>query len=219
MVETACGRFGRTLLFYFPRLLCELAFNYTTIPSKESDTTVAITKTLPLADSAGMIASIACAIHCAAMPLVISYLPLLGLEWLSDESFHQVMAVVCFGFALSAFIPGWKKHGSLAPTCVGLVGIVLLSGAAFGLEGSCCATYAATDETNSQEQTCVDEACQHCVRSGALPDSFQEPTGGLATRIFPLITPLGGCLLVCGHLVNHRKSCECNAGRCCLDLG
>ncbi|MEM0925351.1 MAG: MerC domain-containing protein, partial [Planctomycetota bacterium] len=38
-------------------------------------------------DWIGMIASIGCAIHCAAMPFVIAYLPSLGLSFLSDESF------------------------------------------------------------------------------------------------------------------------------------
>ena len=41
------------------------------------------------ADWAGMIASIGCAIHCAAMPLVLAYLPTLGLSWLADEVFHK----------------------------------------------------------------------------------------------------------------------------------
>ena len=41
-----------------------------------------------LADWTGMVASIGCAIHCAAMPHVLAYLPALGLTWLADEGFY-----------------------------------------------------------------------------------------------------------------------------------
>ena len=51
-------------------------------------------------DLVGIIASIGCALHCAAMPFVISYLPSLGLSFLADESFHKVMALACFLIAI-----------------------------------------------------------------------------------------------------------------------
>ena len=63
------------------------------------------------ADWAGMLASIGCAIHCAAMPLVIGYLPLLGIGWLADESFHQVMTGICFVLAAAAF-RAWLEEAS-----------------------------------------------------------------------------------------------------------
>ena len=47
-------------------------------------------------DGLGMLASIGCAIHCAAMPFVIAYLPALGQSFLAGESFHQAMAISCF---------------------------------------------------------------------------------------------------------------------------
>ncbi|MEZ6100979.1 MAG: MerC domain-containing protein [Pirellulaceae bacterium] len=71
------------------------------------------------ADRAGMVASIGCAIHCAAMPLVLAYLPALGLTWLSDEGFHKWMAAICFGLAAAAFVPGWRKHRSFLPAIWG----------------------------------------------------------------------------------------------------
>ena len=45
-------------------------------------------------DFAGIAASLGCAIHCAAMPFVIGYLPNLGLTWMAREGFHQWTAVV-----------------------------------------------------------------------------------------------------------------------------
>ena len=91
------------------------------------------------ADWTGLAASIACGIHCAAMPLLLSYLPSFGLSWLAHEGFHQWMTVVCFVFAASAFVPGWRKHKSLVPAFSGVIGITLLSLSAFVFGDECCA--------------------------------------------------------------------------------
>ena len=61
-------------------------------------------------DWLGVVASVGCAIHCAAMPFVFAYLPALGLSFLADEAFHKWMALVCFLIAIVAFVPGIRKH-------------------------------------------------------------------------------------------------------------
>lgn len=167
------------------------------------------------ADAAGLVASVACAIHCAAMPLVIGYLPMLGLSWLADPSFHRVMAIVCFALALSAFLPGWKRHGSLAPTLFGSMGIALLSFAAFGLEGECCPSCAVVNTPKEPTTTCSDAGCVHCVSETPVAEPVvSSPSVPLAWAI-PYITPLGGLFLVAGHVCNHRCSCACcKAGSC-----
>ena len=81
-------------------------------------------------DWIGVAASIACAIHCAVMPFVVFLLPALGLSFLADEAFHQVMVVVCSFFAIAAFVPGFKRHRRLLPLAVGVVGLSLISTAA-----------------------------------------------------------------------------------------
>lgn len=175
------------------------------------------------ADLAGLVASIACAIHCAAMPLVIGYLPMLGLSWLADESFHRVMAVVCFALALSAFLPGWKRHGSLAPALFGSIGVGLLSAAAFGLEGECCPSCAAAKPSKvslavSSEpfSACTDAGCVHCADKEvpAQPVTV-EASASLVAWAIPFITPIGGVFLVAGHVCNHRQSSACCDAACC----
>ena len=47
-------------------------------------------------DWLGIVASIGCAIHCAAMPFVFAYLPAMGLSFLADESFHKWMACLLY---------------------------------------------------------------------------------------------------------------------------
>jgi len=106
----------------------------------ESITEVAEPSWAGWSDWVGMIASIGCAVHCAAMPFVIAYLPALGLGFLADEGFHQWMAVGCFVIALLAFVPGLRKHRRLTPVIIGSVGLVMITTAAFGFAGECCAS-------------------------------------------------------------------------------
>jgi len=198
------------------------------------------------ADWTGLAASIACGIHCAAMPLLLSYLPSFGLSWLAHEGFHQWMTVVCFVFAASAFVPGWRKHKSLVPAFSGVIGITLLSLSAFVFGDECCA--AATGSQLAQNATCTDATCTDaactdaactdaactdaactdaaCTDAACTDAACSEQKSGQATDIqkgfqFASFTnwlsPLGGLFLVIGHIANHRKNCTCSRGHCCLE--
>ena len=167
-------------------------------------TTNAATIELPTrggwADWAGMVASIGCAIHCAAMPLVLAYLPTFGLGWLASEGFHQWMAVICFGLAAAAFVPGWRKHKNFVPAIWGGLGILLLTTAAFGLEDSCCAACASDDQAVAAAAV----ECESCELCAAESDtSLESPTTASLSlaSVTPFVTPLGGLLLVIGHIV------------------
>lgn len=166
------------------------------------------------ADLTGLIASIGCAVHCAAMPLVIGYLPMLGLDWVATQGFHQAMAVICAVIAIAAFLPGWRKHKKLLPATLGLLGIAVITSHAFGAENCCGPTSA-----------CAEEACQLCADSdlssevsfaSTLPlASTLSPDASattLSSRIAPWVTPIGGFFLICGHLMNHRFACLCCLG-------
>ena len=183
------------------------------------------------ADWTGLAASIACGIHCAAMPLLLSYLPSFGLSWLAHEGFHQWMTVLCFVFAASAFIPGWRKHKSLVPAFSGVIGITLLSLSAFVFGDECCA--AATGSPLAQNATCTDAACADaactdtaCTDTACTDTACGEQEAAETTNIeksfqFATFTnwlsPLGGLFLVIGHIANHRKNCTCSSGHCCLE--
>ena len=178
------------------------------------------------ADWTGLAASIACGIHCAAMPLLLSYLPSFGLSWLAHEGFHQWMTVFCFVFAASAFVPGWRKHKSLVPAFSGVIGITLLSLSAFVFGDECCA--AATGSQLAQNAACTDAACTDaaCTDAACTDAACSEQIFGQATDVqksfqFASFTnwlsPLGGFFLVIGHIANHRKNCTCSSGHCCLE--
>ena len=70
-------------------------------------------------DSLGIVASFACAIHCAAMPFIVSDLPSTDLSWLTSEGFHQGMAIVCILIGMAAFLPGWQRHRNIKPMLLG----------------------------------------------------------------------------------------------------
>ena len=176
------------------------------------------------ADWTGLAASIACGIHCAAMPLLLSYLPSFGLSWLAHEGFHQWMTVACFLFAAAAFVPGWRKHKSLVPAFSGVIGITLLSLSAFVFGDECCA--AAAQNQGSQSAACTDAACADAACADAACTACSEEEIGQSPEVstqyqFATFTnwlsPLGGLFLVIGHIANHRKNCTCSSGHCCLD--
>lgn len=173
-----------------------------------------------LGSSLGMLAPFACAVHCAAMPFVIAYLPALGLSFLADEAFHQWMVLGCLGIALSAFVPGFRKHGRLTPAIVGCIGLVMISGAAFGFAGECCPTLDSDGKTivSTEAGDCTEDSCcpvEHDTQSkNDSTDSRQTITAASVLSIpglewiGPWLAPAGGLFLVAAHLLNHRQ-CSC----------
>lgn len=184
-------------------------------------------------DWLGMVASVGCAIHCAAMPFVIASLPSWGLGVLADEAFHKWMALICMVIAIAAFVPGWRKHRRMLPATVGGVGLALISLAAFGLAGECCANCVSTHAESSERGGIPDTGCQDscCEQSEqAIQGEVDQPVESLAgigqipsarflSTIAPWLTPLGGLILVVAHLLNRRFGylCDCcqipSAGR------
>ena len=171
-----------------------------------------------LADLTGLIASIGCAIHCAAMPLVIGYLPMLGLDWVATQGFHQAMAVICAGIAIAAFFPGWRRHQKLLPAALGLIGIALITSHAFGAENCCGPTSSCAEEAC---QLCAEDSCSAAAvveQSGTglsstdSSSTLNEPDATFSSRFARWVTPLGGFFLIGAHLVNHRLSCRCCLG-------
>lgn len=61
----------------------------------------------------GSCASVACAIHCIAMPFVIAMLPALGIGWLASKKFEIVALVVAIGCSLLSLCWGYRTHGRL----------------------------------------------------------------------------------------------------------
>jgi putative Mn2+ efflux pump MntP len=61
-------------------------------------------------DALGIATSIACAIHCALLPLFLTSLPLFGIEIIENKAFENFMIALAFGIGFYSLHHGWKKH-------------------------------------------------------------------------------------------------------------
>lgn len=78
-------------------------------------------------DALGISASLACAIHCALLPLLFSSLPILGFELINNLAFENLMIFAAFCIGSYSLYHGWKKHHhKIAPLLVFMVGIACL---------------------------------------------------------------------------------------------
>jgi len=67
-------------------------------------------------DQMGAAASLACAAHCAAMPLLIGLLPLAGLGFLAEERAEWALAGLSIGVGSLRLIPSYaRKHRQWRP--------------------------------------------------------------------------------------------------------
>lgn len=61
-------------------------------------------------DALGISASLACAIHCAILPLVFSSLPIFGLEIIDNIYFELGMILLALVVGILALVHGYKRH-------------------------------------------------------------------------------------------------------------
>jgi len=91
-----------------------------TVPKREKEE-IALSKSEAITagnrlDRLGAAASLACAAHCAAMPLLIGLLPLVGLGFLTDERIELALAGLSIGVGSLSLIPNYaRKHRHLRP--------------------------------------------------------------------------------------------------------
>ncbi len=78
-------------------------------------------------DAIGISASLACAIHCALLPLFFSSLPLLGINILHNYQFEFGMILVSFAIGAYSLYHGYKKHHhSFKPIILFSIGIAIM---------------------------------------------------------------------------------------------
>lgn len=73
-----------------------------------------------------------CLVHCLALPLLAAVLPLAASSIVTDERFHQWLLLGVVPTSVLALGWGWRRHRSRAVLWLGLVGLALISYAAFG---------------------------------------------------------------------------------------
>lgn len=87
-------------------------------------------------DTVGIGASLACAVHCALLPLLITVLPLLGTHILENESLEYGLLAFSFGIGSLALGRGYfRHHRRMAPLLIFTAGFALLLAGHFGVAG------------------------------------------------------------------------------------
>jgi MerC mercury resistance protein len=80
-----------------------------------------------VADRFGATASFLCAVHCAALPLVIAALPAIGLGFLANHRFERGFIAFASVLALSTLIMGFRRHRQFRAFWFLVPGILLLT--------------------------------------------------------------------------------------------
>jgi hypothetical protein len=78
-------------------------------------------------DALGIAASLACAIHCALLPLVLTSLPLFGINIIHNSLFEAGMILLAFCIGSYSLYHGFRRHHHrLYPLILFTAGIILL---------------------------------------------------------------------------------------------
>lgn len=78
-------------------------------------------------DALGVGASLACAIHCAVLPLIITSLPILGIEIVDNAWFELMMIFIGMAIGTWSLWHGYKKHhNEILPVVLFSGGMLLL---------------------------------------------------------------------------------------------
>ncbi|WP_166825857.1 MerC domain-containing protein [Thalassoroseus pseudoceratinae] len=136
------------------------------------------------ADGIGMLFAGLCLAHCVAMPILVTFLP--NTEALASEGaiFHQMFAMVSLMISLLAFLPSYWHHRRRLVVGLATGGLLLQLFSAFVLSDPCCSGMPS------------DPLCRR--------DQFSLFVG-------PVITPLGGVLLLAAHGLNRYWAGYCQS--------
>ncbi len=75
----------------------------------------------------GIITSLACAVHCAILPLLLSSLPILGMNIINNVRFEYFMIFLAFVIGTYSLWHGYRRHHhSMTPVLIFTGGISLL---------------------------------------------------------------------------------------------
>ena len=78
-------------------------------------------------DAVGITTSVACAIHCALLPLFLTSIPLFGINIIHNFAFEVGMIVLAFLIGAYSLYHGYRKHHhSFRPFVLFIIGILFL---------------------------------------------------------------------------------------------
>lgn len=161
----------------------------------------------PTLDRAGVIASIGCALHCLAAPVLILASPAIAGVWAHPLT-HLSIAALVMPIGLVAMRRGYRRHRLAWVLAVsGLGALLVLLGAAWPL---CFPASAVTQPEFALAADC----CRECCPSVAIDKS--DGSWSLRIPAAAVLTLLGGIGLITGHVANLR--CDASGGELPSDV-
>ncbi len=85
-------------------------------------------------DALAMLLSALCLMHCLALPLLVAALPLAASSLVADERFHQWLLLGAVPTSVIALGWGWRRHRDNLVAWLGVIGLILMVFAAFGIQ-------------------------------------------------------------------------------------
>ncbi len=83
-------------------------------------------------DFFGFAASVLCAIHCAALPLILTFSTLSGLSFLANDKIEFAFLGISTVFVLWSLVPGYlSHHKNVLPLVLGTLGLLIVFGSCF----------------------------------------------------------------------------------------
>ena len=89
-----------------------------------------------LVDNTGACLSFACAIHCMAMPLLVTILPLIGLSFLATERAELFLITGAIALAIGSLAWGVRHHRSWRAFLILIVALAFIATSRTAVEGS-----------------------------------------------------------------------------------
>ena len=87
-------------------------------------------------DTTGACLSVACAVHCLSMPLLIAVLPLIGLGFLANERAELVLILGAIGLAVGSLAWGVRLHRRWRALLILIVALAFITTSRTAVEGT-----------------------------------------------------------------------------------
>lgn len=71
-----------------------------------------------------------CVVHCLAVPLIVTVLPLAAIGLGGESHFHELMLWLVVPISMIGLGMGYREHASLRIVAAGLIGLTIVSAAA-----------------------------------------------------------------------------------------
>ena len=141
-------------------------------------------KAISRLDMLGFSASTICAIHCALIPVVLLFLPLIGLEFLHNPAIELTLIGLSLLIGIYTLRSGYRKHhGRIYPTVLFILGLAIIT----------IGHFAGGHNINDG----------HGIFDG---HSHSLETNGI---IALMVIPIGAVLIAIAHYMNRKMCLSC----------